>query len=134
MNTNTDVIGYMKKVTVTLEAGTSPDSMDLSKQPFPFQFIYGVGTEGVCLFEKSLFEKPSGEEILLQVGPHQTRDVFGHLTQDLINFLPLANTSFYLKATISAVETADNREIVRAIAKGSGSSDCKGGCDCGCGC
>ena len=134
MNTNTDVTGYMKKITVALEAGTSPDNMDLGKQPFSFQFIYGVGTEGVCLFEKSLFEKPPGEEILLQVDPHQARDVFGHLTQDLINFLPPANTPFCLKATISAVETADNRELVRAIAKGSGTIDCQGGCDCGCGC
>jgi hypothetical protein len=129
MYKNTDVIGYMKKITVALEAGTSPDNMDLSENPFSFQFIYGVGAEGICLFEKALFEKRSGEETLLRVDPHQTGEVLGHLKQSLMTFLPMA-ASFYLKSTITAIETADNREIVQAIAKGSGSSDC--GCGCGC--
>jgi hypothetical protein len=133
MDTNTDVIGYMKKITVSLEAGTSPDSMDLSRHPFSFQFIYGVGTEGVCLYEKALFEKRTGEETLLWVDRHQTGEVFGHLKQSLITFLPMA-APFYLKSTVTAIETADNREIVRAIAKGTESSDCGCGCggDCSC--
>ena len=133
MDTNTDVIDYMKKITVSLEAGSSPDSMDLCKHPFSFQFIYGVGSEGVCLFEKALFEKRSGEEILLQVDPHQAGELFGHLKQSLITFLPMAK-SFYLKAKITAIEPADNQEIVRAIAKGTGSSDCGCGCGGNCGC
>ena len=104
MDTNTDVIDYMKKITVSLETGTSPDSMDLSKHPFSFQFIYGVGTEGVCLFEKALYEKRSGEEILLQVDPHQTREVFGHLKQSLRRFSAPWPRPFYLKSTITAIE------------------------------
>lgn len=133
MDTNTDVIGYMKKITVALETGTSPDNMDLSEAPFSFQFIYGVGAEGVCLFEKALFEKQSGEEILLEVVPHQTGEIFGHLKQALINILPMA-TPFYLKSTITAIETADNRELVKAIAKGTGSSNCGCGCEGDCSC
>ncbi len=133
MNKRADVIGYMKKVSLSLEAGTTQDSMDLSEQPFSFQFIYGVGTEGVCLFEKALFEKRPGEKILLQVDPHQTGEIFGHLKQRLFNFLPM-NRSFYLKSTITAIETADSREIVQALAKGTGSSDCGCGCDGNCAC
>ena len=34
MDTNTDVIDYMKKITVSLETGTSPDSMDLCHNLF----------------------------------------------------------------------------------------------------
>ncbi len=133
MDTNNDVIGYMKKIRVTLETGTSPDNMDLSQHPFSFQFIYGTGAEGVCLFEKALFEKRSGEEILLQVDPHQTGEIFGHLKQLLINFLPMS-APFYLKTTIQAIEAADNREIVQAIAKGTGSSACGCSCDGDCSC
>ena len=107
--------------------------MDLCKHPFSFQFIYGVGTEGVCLFEKALYEKRSGEEILLQVNPRQAGEIFGHLRQSLMSFLP-KTAPFYLKTTVTVIETADNREIVRAISKGTGSSDCGGGCDCGCDC
>lgn len=133
MNTHTDVIAYMKKITVTLETGTTADKMDLSERPFSFEFIYGVGAQGVCLFEKALFEKRSGEEILLQVNPQQTGEIFGHLKRALINFLPMA-TPFYLKATITDIQAADNREIVEAIAKGTGSCDCGCGCDGDCGC
>lgn len=133
MNSNTGVIGFMKKITVSLEAGTSPDNMDISKHPFSFEFIYGVGAEGVCLFEKALYAKRSGENILFQVDPHQAGEVFGHLRQPLNSFLSMA-TPFYLKATITAIETADNREIVQAIAKGGGSGDCGCGCNGDCSC
>jgi hypothetical protein len=131
MPTNTATINNMKKITVILETGTSPETMDLSKQPVSFQFIYGVGTEGLCLFEKALFEKQPDDEILLQVDPHQVSDMFGHLLQSLKNKLPIG-TSFYLKTRVMIVETANDRELVRAIAQGSGSSACGDGCDCGC--
>ena len=133
MDTNTDVVAYLKKITVGLETGQSPDKMNSSNHPFSFQFIYGVGAEGVCLFEKAHFEKRSGEEVLLQVDPHQAGEIFGHLKQALINVLPMA-TPFYLKSTITAIEAADNREVVQAMAKGTGSCDCGCGCDGDCSC
>jgi len=133
MNKNAPVVDNMKKITLALETGTSQDSMDLSDQPFSFQFIYGVGTEGLCLFEKALFEKKIGEETVFRVDPHQASEVFGHLRQTLAPSLPLA-TTFYLKSTIKAIETADNRELIRAIAEGGGSTDCGCGCDGDCSC
>ena len=133
MSPDKDVIGYMKKISVTLETGTSPDNMDLSEHPFSFQFIYGVGAEGVSLFEKALFEKQPGDKSLLQVDPRQAGEIFGHLKQFLINFLPMT-APFYLQTTITTIEAADNREIVEAIAKGTGSSDCGCGCDGDCSC
>ena len=133
MDTNDDVIGYMKKISVILETGTSPDNMDLSEHPFSFQFIYGVGAEGVCLFEKALFEKRPGDKSLLEVDPRQAGEIFGHLKQPLINSLPMT-APFYLQTTITAIETADNREIVEALAKGTGSGDCGCGCDGNCSC
>jgi hypothetical protein len=36
--------------------------------------------------------------------------------------------------TIKAIETADNRELIRAIAEGGGSTDCGCGCDGDCTC
>ena len=133
MNKNTNTISYMKKITVSLESGTSPNTMDISKDTFSFQFIYGVGTEGICLFEKALFEKKIGEETVFQVDPHQSGEVFGHLKQSLALFLPMSK-QFYLKSTVTAIETADNRELIRAIAKGAQSSSCNCGCDSDCSC
>ena len=129
MNTKPAVVANMKRISVSLEAGTSPAAMDLSKNPFSLQFVYGVGTEGFCLFEKALFEKRPGETILLKVDPHETNEVFGHLRQPLADFLTFSGP-FVLKATVMAIETPTDRELVRAIAGGSSSS----GCGCGCGC
>jgi hypothetical protein len=132
MPTSTITVGNMKKITVAMETGTSPETMDLSKQPVSFQFVYGVGTEGLCLFEKALFGKRPDDEILLQVDPQQIGDMFGHLRQSLKSILPFG-TPFYLKTRVTVVETANDRELIRAIAEGSGSG-CGDGCDCGCGC
>ena len=128
MNTNTAVIDNMKRITLSLETGPSPNNMKGSK-PVLFQFIYGVGTQGLCLFEKALFGKKIGEELFFQLDPYQTDEMFGHLEQQLIAIIPLEKPCT-LKSTITAIETADKRELVRAIAKGSGSNDC--GCGCGC--
>ena len=68
MHTNTDVIDNMKRITLSLETGPSPNNMKGSK-PVSFQFIYGVGTQGLCLFEKALFGKKIGEETLLSARP-----------------------------------------------------------------
>jgi len=133
MDKDTHVVDNMKKITLTLETGRSQDSMDLGEQAFSFQFIYGVGTEGLCLFEKALFEKKIGEETVFRVDPHQASEVFGHLKQSLAFFLPLSKP-FYLKSTVKAIETADNRELIQAIAGGGGSSDCGCGCDGDCSC
>ena len=122
-------VDYLKQITVSLEYGTSPENMDLSQEPHRFQFIYGVGTEGLCLFEKALFEKQPGQEVLLQVEPGQVDAIFGHLKQSLMNDLPLTSP-FFLKSTLESIEKVEDREIIQAIANGIAS----GGCDCGCGC
>ena len=47
-------IGALKKVTLSLEAGRSPEAMDLTSQPLPFEFIFGLGTAGLTPFEVEL--------------------------------------------------------------------------------
>jgi len=34
-----------------------------------WQFIYGVGTQGLCLFEKALYGKKTGEETFFPLNP-----------------------------------------------------------------
>lgn len=40
----------------------------------------------------------------------------------------------YLKKITVGIEAADNREVVQAMAKGTGSCDCGCGCDGDCSC
>jgi hypothetical protein len=129
METKIHRADYLKKISVSLETGTSAESMDLSSAPIPLQFIYGAGSQGICPFEKSLFGKSAGHTVLLQVESKNYFDYFGHLLESLKDMLP-NEPSFFLKVSIDGVHPADNREVIQAIAHGTGSCDC----DCGCGC
>jgi len=129
MKSNKSLVDYLKKVTVTMETGPSPDMTNSNEAGQSFQFVYGIGTQGICLFEKALFGKERGQDILLEVTLDQADDIFGHLKPSLREILPRL-FPYYIKATVIAVEKADPHEIVHAMAKGS--ADCS--CDCGCGC
>jgi hypothetical protein len=129
MNNEQFEVSYMKKISLSIEAGTSEKNMDLTEKPFDLNFIFGVGADGITLFEKALFGKCTGDEIIVEIIPHQINDMLGHLKQAVQNLLPM-KTPCFLKACIVSVDTPDQREIVRAIADGVVS----GGCDCGCGC
>ena len=129
METKNHRVDYLKKITVSLEMGTSEKDMDLSPAPSEFQFIYNVGAQGICLFEKALFGKHLGETIVLKVNNSNLKELFGHLLPKLSSILP-QKSDYFLKSSIVSVDLAENREVVQAIADGTGSCSC----DCGCGC
>jgi len=127
MSPNNNRVDYLKKITVSMEMGTTKENMDLSSNPINFQFIYGAGAQGICPFEKSLFEKNAGQSVSMKIESTHMNDVFGHLTESLKDMLP-NKPSYFLIATIDSIQPVDNREVIQAIAAGTG------GCDCGCGC
>ena len=133
MTTDRNEVSYMKKIRLSMEAGTSIKNMDLTDEPFDLNFIYGVGTDGITRFEKALFGKYPGDEITVEVTPLQINDMLGHLNQAIQNRVPLKSPCF-LKARVIAVDAPDRREIVRAIAGGVASDGCGCGGGCGCGC
>ena len=57
----TEKIGVLKKITLSVEAGTAPDSMDLTPKSAHFEFIYGLGTSGLTPFEIQLADKTVAE-------------------------------------------------------------------------
>ena len=127
METKNNAVDYLKKISVSMELGTTKESMDLSSDPITFQFIYGTGAQGICLFEKALFGMNPGQSVSLKIESTNLNDVFGHLTKSLKNILP-DRSSFFLKTSIESIHQVEDRDIVHAIAAGTG------GCDCGCGC
>ena len=133
MKTEQPAVNYMKKIGLSIEAGTSQDTMDLTDGPFDFDFIYGAGAGGVTLFEKELFGKCSGDEIIVEVTPTLIDDVLGHLNQSIQRVVSIESPCF-LKARVVSVEAPGQREIVQAIAGGIGSEGCGCGGGCGCGC
>ena len=112
----TEKIEHLKKITLSVEAGTAPDSMDLTPQSSQFEFIYGLGTSGLTPFEIQLADKTVGEEIQLHMSREEIPLVFQHLVHFSLN-LPEDADSFYLKLKIKSVLQADQREVIKALAE-----------------
>ena len=127
------VVDSLKKVTLDLEAGTISDDMNLTTIPIRFTFIFGVAADGINLFEKTLHAGAVGDERFIEIQPGTSSEILGHLKKDMLSRLP-APPPFFLKARITHIVQAENREVIQAMA--TSVSDCSGGgdCDCGCGC
>ena len=101
-------------------------------EPVSLAFIYGIATQGLCPFELALQGKVAGETLSFAVAESELHDFFGHLFFPLCQALGLQNMpkTLSLQVAISAVNDADNREVVQSLAKAS--SGCGGSCGCGC--
>jgi len=127
-------INNLTKVVVTVRAGRDEDTFDLTSSPVPFEFIFGVGTEGFCAFESALYEKSEGEQVTMTVAAGEAGEVFGHLLTRIRHILgvPKIIEPLFLEVTITGVSQTDNHELVQAIAAAAGRGGCGGSCDCGC--
>jgi FKBP-type peptidyl-prolyl cis-trans isomerase 2 len=127
-------IENLTKVVVTVRAGREEDIFDLVSSPVPFEFIFGVGTEGFCAFESALYEKSEGEKVTMTVAAGEAGEVFGHLHGRIRRILgiPKITESLFLEVTITGVSKTDNHELIQAIAAAAGRGGCGGSCDCGC--
>jgi len=125
----------LKKITLSFKAGTLPDTMDLTPKYPRFEFIFALGKEGMSPFEYALVNKTEGEEVLLHIHKQAFYGIFEHLNPPLWDLFD-GREDVYLKSKIAAVDAADNREIVKAMAEmaahGGGACDCGGSCGCGC--
>jgi hypothetical protein len=121
----------LKKITLTFQAGTSADAMDLTPKNPEFSFIFGLATEGMTPFEYELADKTEGEEMLLHIKKNALNRFFEHLSPPLWDLFE-GRDEVYLQARIAAVADAGNREIVKAMADMAAHGG--SGCDCGCGC
>lgn len=125
MSTPKPTVENLMKVSVNIDA--NPPSTENAKS-VPFEFIFGVGSEGVTPFEKALFGKSVGDSIQLDIAPTEYCQTVGHLE------LPLREQSgimapTHVQVTVTDIVRAQDREVVKAMAAGGGCSDC--GCGCG---
>ena len=123
-------IENLKKIRLILAAGTARDVTDLELPVSEYEFIFGLGSDGMSPFEYDLAEKSIGDEIVVHLGRKTFSDYTMHL-QLPIHRLLADRDSFYLTIRVNAIEQADNREIIKAMAEMAGHGS---GCGCGCGC
>ena len=125
----------LKKITLSFQAGTSREVMDLSPKNPEFKFIFGLAPEGMTPFEYELVEKVEGDNVLLHLEKNSLNRFFEHLNPPIWDLFD-GRDEIYLKIKILEISAAENREIVKAMADmtahSGGGCDC--GCDCGCGC
>lgn len=131
MDANETKVNNLKKITLSLKAGTTPQTMDLMPQSSELEFIFGIGTSGLTPFEYKIVNKTSGDEITLYLKRKEIYSTFEHMTRPVLNLLNVLKDqdSFYLKAHINNVVPANNKEIVKAMAA---INSCEGDCGCGC--
>ena len=123
-------VDALRKIGVSIEAGQSPEAMDLTTAALELDFIFGIGTGGISPFEYALVNRRSGERITVPVRRKQGPAFFGHLSHPILRHVGAAG-DFYLAVRITGVSLPENREVVRAMAETAG---CGPGCDCGCSC
>jgi hypothetical protein len=116
MNENRQVIGPLRKISLLLEAGTGPDKTDLTSEPIPFEFIFGVGSQGLSPFELELANRKVGDGLSMPIRGEGLSDLFQHLL--IPSFaVPESISAFYLKVQIVKVSEADPKEVIKAMAE-----------------
>jgi hypothetical protein len=119
MNKNKEKIHNLEKVHLTIETGRTPDSMDLTPNPLSFDFIFGLGTNGLTPFEFELAESQVGEALVLPVQIEKIPELFGHLAF-LLPPLPEISEPFYIKIRLLGVSPVDQREVIKSMAENIG--------------
>ncbi len=120
----------LKKIALKLEAGRSPQNMDLSLDKSDFEFIFGIGPSGISPFEYELVDKTEGQAVLIEIKKEDISNFFEHLHPPII---PIDDDIevLFLKIVIQKIAAVDHREVVKALADITAHGH---GCDCGCGC
>ena len=121
----------LKKIALSLQAGTSREAMDLTPKYPEFSFIFGIAPEGMTPFEYELVDKVEGDDVLVHLRKDDLNRFFEHLNPPIWDMFD-GRDEIYLKVKILEISAAHNREIVKAMADMTAHGG--GGCDCGCGC
>jgi hypothetical protein len=119
-------VGPWKKITLILEAGMEPETMDLTHEPVSYDFIYGTGMQGLSPFEFALADKRAGDILDLRLRREEMRSFFQHLSIPQLTVLKGIST-FYLKVQVVGISEPDQREIIKAMAE---AAECGDSC-CG---
>jgi hypothetical protein len=123
-------IDHLQRVTLRIEAGRTPEKMDLTPGPAVEGFIFGIGGQGLSPFEYVLAGRSVGDEVNFTVRKGEAGKLFEHLVHILPRFSETEDL-FFLKVGVADIGPADSQEIIRAMANmASCGDDCGDGC-CG---
>ncbi len=123
----TQRIDNLKKITAKCKAGSVPGGNDVASGDETFDFVFGIASEGLTPFEFMLGEKTVGDCLEFVIDSKDVCKTFQHLEIPGMT-LPSAGGAIYFTLDIQGVSSADNREVIKAMA---GLNACEGGsCEC----
>ena len=114
------------KLTVSGERGQERPTAAIIR----FEFVFGIGTQGLSAFEMDLSGLSEGARKKIQIEAHETQLYFEHLRCPLLEALR-SIPPFDLEIEVLSVTPVTDRELVYALANKEGSG-CDCDCDCGC--
>lgn len=123
-------IAPLTKVTLGLTVTSGQRTDKPSESTADFDFVCGIGTQGLTAFEMDLMGKHPGERLQVHVGAATIEDYFEHLRTPMLEALA-TEPPFDLDLDVRTVSRISARELVHALARKGGDV---GGCGCGCDC
>jgi len=127
MNGMAQEVAGLKKVTLSFEAGTDKDRMDMTPGPQSHEVVTGIGSDGFTPFEYALLGKHPGDVMQVEVQSQEVGEFFGHIDFPLPSSIRDLDR-FFLTIKVDRIEDVDQTELVRAMA--GAVRDCGGDC-CG---
>jgi hypothetical protein len=117
----------LKKVTLSINAGTQPGGNDLNPERPTFEVIVGLGLEGLTPFEFLLSKQFQGDSFSLRLHPNDICKSFQHINVPHFDF-PESTEAIFFTFQVIKVEEPDSREVIKTMAE---LSSCNGGsCEC----
>ena len=113
-------IGPLTKVSLIVTPSFDGSGDRPTEANIGFEFIYGIGTDGLCTFEKVLNGLSAGARIKIRVEANEMQSYFEHLQCPLLEALK-TRPPFNLAIEILSVTPATDRELVHALANKDGS-------------
>lgn len=123
-------IGPLTKVTLSLAVFDDLQGGRPPQAHTQFEFIYGIGTDGLTTFEKELHGLLPGAGMTIRVESDSISAYFEHLRGPILEAVK-THPPFNLALEVLSATPATDHELVKALAQ----KDTNGcGCECGCGC
>jgi hypothetical protein len=116
----------LKKITLSVNASTQAEGNNSDNDSQTFQFIFGLGTDGLTPFEFLLSKQMQNHIFSLKLHPDDICQTFKHINVPHFD-IPESAESIFFTFQMIKVEEADHREVIKAMAE---LSSCGGSCEC----
>ena len=119
------MVGPLRKVLLRMEPIGEDGSLIGKGGSTSFEFVFGIGSQGLSSLERALEGSKEGEERHISVPAEGVADLFGHLTPPPIQLHGEEGPAQQIRVVVERAEPAGDREVIQAM---SGAAEC--GSDC----